>query len=245
MRVFPVSRPFLSQPARLPRRRGLTAGGLAGGILALTLALLTAGEARAQYGSLPGASTSTAPTQPQQQQRGGFFLFRQPQRTVTEIVPRQAPANISARLMDQATPDNTRVIVSLSKQRVYLMLADEVALDSPISSGRKGHSTPTGSFNIKEKELNHFSNIYGNFVDRNGRVVRSGVSSRIDSAPSGTSFSGAPMKYFMRLTDGGVGMHIGILPGYAASHGCVRLPADIAPLIYSKVKTGTSVRVED
>ena len=53
------------------------------------------------------------------------------------------------------------------------------------------------------------------------------------------------MKFFMRLTDGGVGMHIGILPGYAASHGCVRLPAEIAPLIYARVKVGTSVRVEE
>ena len=78
------------------------------------------------------------------------------------------------------------------------------------------------------------SNIYGNFVDHTGRVVRSGVSALIDSAPSGTHFEGAPMRWFMRLTPGGVGMHIGILPGYAASHGCVRLPADIAPMIYQK-----------
>ena len=53
------------------------------------------------------------------------------------------------------------------------------------------------------------------------------------------------MKWFMRLTDGGVGMHIGILPGYAASHGCVRLPAEIAPLIYQKVRVGTAVTVEE
>lgn len=47
------------------------------------------------------------------------------------------------------------------------------------------------------------------------------------------------MKWFMRLTDSGVGMHVGILPGYPASHGCIRLPADIAPLIYQKVGIGT------
>jgi lipoprotein-anchoring transpeptidase ErfK/SrfK len=52
------------------------------------------------------------------------------------------------------------------------------------------------------------------------------------------------MKYFCRLTGGGVGMHIGILPGYPASHGCVRLPAEIAPLIYKNVKVGTPVRIE-
>ena len=53
------------------------------------------------------------------------------------------------------------------------------------------------------------------------------------------------MRWFMRLTNTGVGMHIGILPGYAASHGCVRLPSAIAPLIYDRVKVGTVVRVEE
>ena len=76
-----------------------------------------------------------------------------------------------------------------------------------------------------------------------GRVVRAGVSLKIDSAPSGTHYVGAPMKWFMRLTDDGVGMHIGILPGYPASHGCIRMPADIAPLFYQKVKVGTPVEV--
>ena len=73
--------------------------------------------------------------------------------------------------------------------------------------------------------------------------MRAGVSLKIDSAPSGTHYEGAPMKWFMRLTNEGVGMHIGILPGYPASHGCVRLPAEIAPLIYSKVKVGTPVEI--
>jgi lipoprotein-anchoring transpeptidase ErfK/SrfK len=52
------------------------------------------------------------------------------------------------------------------------------------------------------------------------------------------------MKWFMRLTEKGVGMHVGILPGYPASHGCVRLPEAIAPLIYQKVKIGTPVVIE-
>ena len=53
------------------------------------------------------------------------------------------------------------------------------------------------------------------------------------------------MRWFMRLTPEGVGMHVGILPGYAASHGCVRLPEEIAPKIYEKVKVGTPVEVAD
>ncbi len=54
---------------------------------------------------------------------------------------------------------------------------------------------------------------------------------------------GAPMKWFMRLTWDGVGMHVGILPGYPASHGCIRLPEQAAAMIYAKVKTGTPVEV--
>ena len=177
--------------------------------------------------------------------RADFFLFRQPQRPVAQAIPVQPGAIVYQAVYESLNPETTHVVVSLPKQRVYLLSAGgDVAIDSPISSGRPGHTTPTGSFHILQKEPEHFSNIYGNFIDRTGRVVRSGVSARIDSAPSGTHFEGAPMRWFMRLTDGGVGMHIGILPGYAASHGCVRLPSDIAPMIYQKVKVGTSVRVE-
>ena len=70
-----------------------------------------------------------------------------------------------------------------------------------------------------------------------------GISAKIDAAPAGTHYEGAPMLWFMRLTSEGVGMHVGILPGYAASHGCVRMPSDIAGLFYEKVKLGTPVVV--
>ena len=156
----------------------------------------------------------------------------------------QAAPKIDKSLESVITPDNSRVLVSLSKQRVYLMVGDQIYIDSPISSGKRGHETPTGSFRVMEKDPDHRSSIYGDFVDRSGRVVRSGVSTQIDSAPSGTHYLGASMKWFCRLTSGGVGMHVGILPGYAASHGCVRLPSDIAPLIYQKVKVGTPAVIE-
>ncbi len=95
-----------------------------------------------------------------------------------------------------------------------------------------------------EKDKDHRSSIYGDFKDRGGRTVRGGVSVRIDSAPSGTRFVGAAMLWFMRLTGDGVGMHVGILPGYPASHGCIRMPAQTAEMFYNKVKVGTPVRVE-
>lgn len=225
----------------LPRHPLLVAPKRWRGWLALALGCFGGmSPAPAQMRALP-----PAPTPALVQNQRGFFAIRQPQRRVVDMIPRQEGPKLTARLMDQATPDKTNVVVSISKQRVYLLAENEIVIDSPISTGRKGHPTPTGSFRVTVKEVNHYSNIYGNYVDRDGRVVRSGISAQIDSAPSGTHFQGAPMKYFMRLTDGGVGMHIGILPGYAASHGCIRLPAEIAPLIYARVKVGTPVRIEE
>ena len=98
---------------------------------------------------------------------------------------------------------------------------------------------------VLEKDPNHHSTLYGDFVDGSGRIVRGGVSARIDSAPSGTHFAGAAMKWFLRLTEDGVGMHIGILPGYPASHGCIREPVDGAKLFYDHAKVGTPVDVGD
>ena len=173
-----------------------------------------------------------------------LFGAKKPMTKPTKLLSRQPPAVVNKDIADEINPQNSRALVSLSKQRLYLMTGDQVYIDSPISSGKAGHSTPTGHFSISQKDADHRSSIYGNFVDRRGRVVRSGISSKIDSAPSGTRYVGAPMKWFCRLTSSGVGFHTGVLPGYPASHGCIRLPADIAPLIYEKVRIGTAVRVE-
>ena len=168
-----------------------------------------------------------------------------PMRTASQFIQRQAPLKVNQSLLKQATQDNTRIVVSIPKQRAYLMIGDQVVADGPVSSGRRGHETPKGHFNVMEKDPNHHSSLYGNFVDSSGRIVRAGVSARSDSAPSGTHFAGAPMQWFLRLTSEGVGMHIGILPGYAASHGCIRESVDGAKLFYDYAKVGTSVDVGD
>ena len=167
-----------------------------------------------------------------------------PMRKASDMIGRQQGPKINRDLESAVNQDNSHVVISLSKQRVYLMTGDQIYIDSPISSGKAGHESPRGNWSVLEKDPNHRSSVYGNFVDRSGRTVRAGVSTKIDSAPSGTHYEGAPMKWFCRLTQTGVGMHIGILPGYPASHGCIRLPADIAPIIYSKVRVGTKVVVE-
>lgn len=167
-----------------------------------------------------------------------------PMRRADELISRQTPPKVSARLLSAANQGNTSVLISLPKQRAYLLVNGEIAIDTPISSGKSKGMTQPGKFKITEKDADHRSNLYGNYVDSDGRVVRGGVSVRIDSAPSGTHFVGAPMRYFMRF-NGGVGMHVGHLPGYPASHGCVRMPPEIAPLFYKNVKHGTSVTVVD
>jgi lipoprotein-anchoring transpeptidase ErfK/SrfK len=161
-----------------------------------------------------------------------------------ELISRQPPISMNNEILARVTPDNSHVIVSLTKQRAYLMTGDEIAIDSPISSGKRGHTSPSGSFSVLEKDKDHRSNIYGDYVDSAGRVVRGGISSQIDSAPSGTHYVGASMKWFMRLTAQGVGMHVGILPGYPASHGCIRMPEPAAAAFYAHVKVGTPVRVD-
>jgi lipoprotein-anchoring transpeptidase ErfK/SrfK len=166
-------------------------------------------------------------------------------RKATTFIQRQSPLKVNESLLKEATPDNTRIAVSIPKQRAYLMIGDQVVADGPISSGRSGHETPKGHFTVMEKDPNHHSSLYGDFVDSSGRTVRAGVSANSDSAPSGTHFAGAPMRWFLRLTSEGVGMHIGILPGYAASHGCVRESVDGAKLFYDHVKVGTPVYVGD
>jgi lipoprotein-anchoring transpeptidase ErfK/SrfK len=174
-------------------------------------------------------------------------IFRSNKKKMTKpaaLVRKQAPPKVNERVESLINPENSYVRISLSRQRAYLMTGEEVYIDTPVSTGKRSGSTPTGDFKVLEKDADHRSNIYGDFVDRKGRVVRSGVSLKVDSAPSGTRFRGAPMDYFCRLTWTGVGMHVGILPGYPASHGCIRLPREIAPLIYNKVKVGTPVSIE-
>jgi len=174
-----------------------------------------------------------------------FNLFGPKMKKPNEMISKQAPLKVNKKLLAQATQDNTHIVVSIPKQRAFLMIGNDVVADGPISSGKRGHETPQGHFSVMEKDPNHHSSIYGDFVDSSGRVVRAGVSAQIDSAPSGTHFAGAPMLWFLRLTSEGVGMHIGILPGYAASHGCVRESVDGAKLFYDHAKVGTPVDVGD
>ena len=172
------------------------------------------------------------------------------QRPATELIKKQEQAKSIPRVLAQATPENVSVYISLAKQRAFLKVGDEVGIDTPVSTGKRAGMTPRGSFVVVQKDPDHRSSLYGAFVNKNDIIVRAGVSTKIDSAPSGTHFKGAPMKWFMRFGENlqshrAEGMHVGDLPGYPASHGCVRLPKDIAPIIYEKVVVGTPVTIGD
>lgn len=162
-----------------------------------------------------------------------------------ELIVAQDPPKVVPRVLDRATPENTRIVVSLGRQRVYLYVEEEVAIDAPVSTGKRRGQTPTGDFSVKEKAREQSSNLYGDFVDREGNAVRHGASTRIDAAPSGTTFRPVPVRYFLRLDGDGLALHAGRLPGYPSADRAVRLPADIAPLIFQRVKQDTLVKIED
>ena len=140
-----------------------------------------------------------------------------------------------------AQSGETRVEIDLQQQRAYLVRAHHVIMESPISSGRYGHLTETGEFKVIEKEKNHFSSIYGQIVDASGKTIvqDADVDMRV---PTGGRFVPAPMRYFMRFHEAD-GMHAGYLPGYAASHGCVRMPERMAIAFFDQVEVGTPVHV--
>ncbi len=134
------------------------------------------------------------------------------------------------------------VVINLGEQMVYLFKGGELAGGSPISSGSEGYDTQPGSYRILDKDIDHKSSIYGDYEDFDGNVIMQNIDNRKDPRPPGTRFEGAKMYYFMRVY-GGVGMHQGYLPGYPASHGCIRLPGHMAEKFYQQVHVGTPVEV--
>lgn len=107
------------------------------------------------------------------------------------------------------------ISVSIDQQRVRIYDANGLYADSPVSTGMKGHSTPMGVFSVIQKQKYHQSNIY----------------------------SGAPMPYMQRITWSGIAMHAGVLPGYPASHGCIRMPMSFAVKMYNWTRMGARVFV--
>ena len=134
--------------------------------------------------------------------------------------------------------------ISRSEQKAYFYKGSQLVGMSPVSSGKSSHATPAGSYKISEKHVDHKSSLYGVIRDTTtGEIVNSDADTRKHRAKSGQVFENAPMPYFMRF-NGPIGMHVGHLPGYAASHGCVRMPEKMAEIFFKNVKLGTPVIVK-
>ena len=135
-----------------------------------------------------------------------------------------------------------RIVINLTEQRLHYFKGDQLVGVSPISSGRESNATLNGKFRILDKDIDHRSSLYGCYVDQSGNMVVEDVDSRRDPRPPGAKFVGARMRYFMRIV-GGIGMHEGYLPGYPASHGCIRLPTKMAAIFFEHTPQGTPVEV--
>src|SRR5688572_3254237 len=118
---------------------------------------------------------------------------------------------------ERAQQGTVEIVVSIPLQRAYVYRGGTLIGVSTVSTGRTGHETPVGTFNILEKRREHYSNLYNN----------------------------APMPFMQRLTWGGVALHAGQIPGRPASHGCVRLPLDFARQLFSVTQVGASVHILD
>jgi lipoprotein-anchoring transpeptidase ErfK/SrfK len=134
------------------------------------------------------------------------------------------------------------VKIKLAEQKAYFYKGGQLVGISQLSTGREGLGTPTGSYSIIQKDQTHVSSQYGDYVDSADNVVVANVDVGKDPKPPGTHFKGAPMPYFMRIV-GGIGMHAGYLPGYPASHGCIRMPEFMAENFFRSVSTGTPVTI--
>ncbi len=134
------------------------------------------------------------------------------------------------------------IVIDISDQKAYFYKGSSLAGVSALSTGNEGHPTTLGRFKITQKDQWHKSNLYGDYVDAGGNVVMANIDVTKDKAPPGTRFEGSKMHHFMRFV-GGIGMHEGFLPGYPASHGCVRMPSHMAAIFYNNVAQGTPVTV--
>ena len=156
-----------------------------------------------------------------QQGYGNFFSYQgaprkrvvKKRRTPSEVTQKTETAKKEA---DKTGPKQpVYIVVSLADQHASIYDSTGLVTRTRVSTGQAGHRTPTGVFSVIGKERWHHSNIY----------------------------SGAPMPFMQRITWSGVAMHAGVVPGYPASHGCIRLPAGFAPQLFGMTKMGARVIV--
>lgn len=145
---------------------------------------------------------------------------------------------------DDGGPGEIAVEIDLSSQTATYKRGGRPVGWSFVSTGKEGKATTPGRYRITEMmELKH-SNRYGWITGPDGQVSN-GDAQPTTPVPEGHTYHPAPMAHWMRLTSYGVGMHAGNIPnpGEPASHGCIRLPKDFAPVLYAAAKVGTPVTI--
>lgn len=143
---------------------------------------------------------------------------------------------------DDGSSGPTRIVVDLRRQVAEFYRNNHVIGVAAISSGTEGRKTPAGEYKILERDIDHYSSSYGHIEDASGKVVNDDATPR-SPVPPGCKYVPAPMYFFMRLTWDGIGMHQGYLPGYPASHGCIRMDRNIVPKFYENSYLGMPVTV--
>lgn len=187
---------------------------------------------------LPSCSTLQA-WAPQQGSRGYLTAFRQSTPDQKTLM-----AHEKGYWDGDGVQGPASIRIDRSEQRAFFYRGDKIVGMSPIATGKSTHTTPAGKFKITQKNQDHKSSLYG--VIRNkatGQIVNHDADTRKHRAGPGEVFENAPMPYFMRF-NGAIGMHVGHLPGYAASHGCVRMPEHMAVKFFENASLGTPVVVE-
>ena len=135
------------------------------------------------------------------------------------------------------------IVIRVKKQEAYLFKGRSQVASSRISTGREGHNTPMGRFRVIRKDEDHRSSLYGYYADGWGHPVKENVDVRKDCKPPHSHFVGASMPYFLEFSPG-FGLHAGYLPGFPASHGCVRMPYWKARQFFSEAEVGTPITVK-
>ncbi|MGJ8644988.1 MAG: L,D-transpeptidase family protein [Luteolibacter sp.] len=162
---------------------------------------------------------------------------------VTPPVPKAAE-RIMYQWYDTGGPGKVSVSIDLGEQIATVKRGDREIGWAFVATGVEGRGTPAGNYSITEKIVDKYSNRYGWIENEFGEVIDNDASPG-DYVPPGAVYNPAPMPYWMRLTDYGIGMHVGKIPqpGEPASHGCIRMPEKFVPSLYDRVEIGTRVKI--
>lgn len=135
------------------------------------------------------------------------------------------------------------IVIDTQLQQATYYVGNQIVGRSTISSGKAGHGTPCGKFKILSKDIDHKSSTYGSIVDAAGNVMVADYKAG-QPIPAGGQYKGAPMNFGMQITNTGIWMHEGLVTAAPESHGCIRLPREMAKIFFENTAVGTPVIIK-